>query len=151
MPTDELILHKGNGLRRIVFRADSADDGGNAYGVAFVHEVLSRNRVTKGLAPMPRIEIYSSPLCPFCWQARWLLRRKGVEVHKIPIRMYLGVKLPTRAFREMVERSGGDTTVPQIFVDGVYLGTEEHLARLEAAGQLNGILSGQRPVPAPKH
>ncbi len=100
---------------------------------------------------MPRIEMYSSPLCPYCWQARWLLRRKGVEVVKIPIRMYFGVKLPTLAYRQMVERSGGDTTVPQIFVDGAYLGTEEHLAQLDAAGELDGILAGDRPPPGSGH
>ncbi|MBT3344745.1 MAG: glutaredoxin 3 [Gemmatimonadetes bacterium] len=98
---------------------------------------------------MTRIEIYSSPFCPFCWQARWLLHRKGVKAVKIPIRMYLGIKLPTRNLRQMVERSGGDHTVPQIFVDGKYLGTEEHLEQLEASGQLDDILQGRRPAPDP--
>jgi len=71
-------------------------------------------------------------------------------VTKIPIRMYLGVKLPTRAYRQMVERSGGDRTVPQIFVNGQYLGTEEQLAQLEAAGQLDAILAGNLPPPSPR-
>ncbi|MBT4098431.1 MAG: glutaredoxin [Gemmatimonadetes bacterium] len=99
---------------------------------------------------MAHIEIYSTPLCPYCWQARWLLHRKKVAVTKIPIRMYLGVKLPTRAYRQMVERSGGDRTVPQIFVNGQYLGTEEQLAQLEAAGQLDAILAGNLPPPSPR-
>jgi len=62
--------------------------------------------------------------------------------------MYLGVKLPTLAYRQMVERSGGDRTVPQIFVDGQYLGTEEQLAQLEATGQIDEILAGKHPPPA---
>ena len=39
----------------------------------------------------------------------------------------LGLEAPTRAYREMVERSGGCTTVPQVFVDGEHLGDEEVL------------------------
>ncbi len=98
---------------------------------------------------MTQIEIYSSPFCPFCWQARWRLHRKGAKAVKIPIRMYLGIKLPTRNLRRMIERSGGDSTVPQIFVDGRYLGTEENLERLDRAGQLDAILQGRLPPPDP--
>lgn len=98
---------------------------------------------------MPRIEIYSSPWCPWCWKARGLLRAKGVDFVTIPIRMYLGVKLPTRRFREMVERTGGDSTVPQIFVDGAYLGTDDDLVDLDGAGRLDDILSGRVAPPGP--
>lgn len=96
---------------------------------------------------MAHVEVCSSPFCPYCWQARLLLYRKGVKIDKIPIRMYLGVKLPTRALKQMVARSGGDPTVPQIFVDGHYLGTDEDLVLLEKAGQLDDILAGRRPPP----
>jgi glutaredoxin 3 len=99
---------------------------------------------------MPRIEIYSSPLCPWCWRARLLLRNMGVKYDKIPIRMYAGIKLPTANFRTMVSRSGGDSTVPQIFVDGTYLGTDDDLDELNKDGRLQQILSGNLPVPTPE-
>jgi len=97
---------------------------------------------------MPRIEIYSSPWCPWCWKARLLLRGKGVRFEKIPIRMYLGIKLPTANLRTMIERTGGDSTVPQIFIDGRYLGTDDTLEELDRKGRLEDILSGLAPPPA---
>lgn len=94
----------------------------------------------------PRVEIYSSPFCPWCWKARWLLRSKGIDYVKIPIRMYLGIKLPTPTLRRMTQRTGGDTTVQQIFVDGQYLGTDDTLEDLDQAGRLDDILSGARTL-----
>ena len=41
-----------------------------------------------------------------------------------------------------VVRSGGRTSVPQIFVDGRHLGNCEELYALEAAGKLGAILEG---------
>ncbi len=54
--------------------------------------------------------------------------------------MVLGWKLPTRAYREMVARSGGCNTVPQIFVDGVHLGDEDTLQALANEGALRRAL-----------
>ena len=45
-----------------------------------------------------------------------------------------------RNYKEMVERSGGQTTVPQIFVDGEYLGDEETMVALEKRGELDAAL-----------
>lgn len=96
----------------------------------------------------PRVEIYSSPFCPWCWKARRLLDSRSVPYVKIPIRMYLGIKLPTASFRQMVQRTGGDNTIPQIFIDGKYLGTDDTLEELDRAGRLDDVLSGaQAPIP----
>ena len=84
----------------------------------------------------PRVEIYLSPFCAFCWKARLMLRREGIRYRKIPVRYWFGIKLPTAAFKEMVRRTGGDSTIPQIFVDGEYLGTEEALEELQRRGEL---------------
>ncbi len=85
---------------------------------------------------MPKVEIYLSPFCGYCWKARLMLRRKGIRYTRIPIRFYFGFKLPTANYREMLRRTGGDGTIPQIFVDGEYLGTEEALDELERRGEL---------------
>ena len=41
---------------------------------------------------------------------------------------------------EMVERAGGNSTVPQIFIDGHHIGGSDELAALESAGELDGLL-----------
>lgn len=104
------------------------------------HADLAARR--SGTETMARVEIYSGPWCPYCWAVRRLLRRKGIEYRRIPIRMYFGIKLPTRAYRDMVARTGGDTTGPQIFVDGRYLGTHDTLWDLEREGRLEEALQG---------
>ena len=54
--------------------------------------------------------------------------------------MIMGWKPPVKNYKEMVERTGGQTTVPQIFVDGEYLGDEETMAALEKRGELDAAL-----------
>ncbi len=84
---------------------------------------------------MARIEIYSSMLCGYSYQAKKLLDSKGVDYEEIDVMLRPGRRA------EMVERSGR-TSVPQIFVDGQHLGDCEELYALEAAGKLGPILEG---------
>ncbi len=83
---------------------------------------------------MARVEIYSSLLCPYCYRAKKLLDAKGVDYEEIDLML----KPWRRA--EMIERSGGRTSVPQIFVDGSHLGNCQEMLALEAAGRLARIL-----------
>ena len=85
---------------------------------------------------MARVQIYTSPMCPYCWLARLFLWRKGIAYEKKPIRMYLGFKLPTQNFREMVQHSNGDRRTPQILLDGKYFGDEDTLFELGRRGEL---------------
>lgn len=89
---------------------------------------------------MAHIEIYLSRLCIYCWQARRILDAQGVSYHIKGVPIILGWKPPTRVYREMVERSGGCTTVPQVFVDGEHLGDEEVLQSLAERGRLQCAL-----------
>ncbi len=82
------------------------------------------------------VEIYSTMLCPFCYRAKNLLERKGVQYQEIDVMLSPGKR------REMIERSGGRTSVPQIFVDGTYVGNCDEIYELEAKGKLTGILEG---------
>lgn len=50
-------------------------------------------------------------------------------------------KWPNRNFREMRSRSGGQTTVPQIFIDGEYYGDDDTLAADMASGRLEALLA----------
>ena len=89
---------------------------------------------------MAHTEIYLSCLCTYRWQACRILDTQGVSYHIKGVPMILGWKPPTRAYREMVKRSSGCTTVPQVFVDGEHLGDEEALQSLAERGQLQRTL-----------
>nr|MBA3898497.1 glutaredoxin 3 [Sphingomonadaceae bacterium] len=65
---------------------------------------------------MPRIEIYTKFLCPYCARATSLLKSKGVAFEEHDITM----GGPKRV--EMIERAGGRTTVPQIFIGDRHVG-----------------------------
>jgi glutaredoxin 3 len=81
-----------------------------------------------------RVEIYSKFGCPYCGRARSLLGEKGIEFEEIDIGMEPGKR------QEMMERSGGRFTVPQIFIDGRHVGGSDDLAALEAEGRLDPML-----------
>ncbi len=84
---------------------------------------------------MPTIEIYTQPWCPYCSRAKNLLAKKGVA--------YAEIDAPggTPARAESRARSGGLTSVPQIFIDGRHVGGSDELAALERAGKLDPLLA----------
>ncbi len=84
---------------------------------------------------MPRIEIYTKLLCPYCARAKALLQSKGAAYEEFDITMG-GEK---RA--EMLARSNGRTTVPQIFIDGRHIGGSDDLIALDEAGGLDPLLT----------
>jgi glutaredoxin 3 len=88
---------------------------------------------------MPFIEIYTKPLCPYCIRAKRLFKQKGVEVTEIDVWLS-----PSRK-KEMLERSDGRWTVPQIFIDGRGIGGSDDLVALDSAGELDRLLT---PAPA---
>jgi glutaredoxin 3 len=83
---------------------------------------------------MRNIEIYTQPYCPYCVRAVALLRNKGVAFKEID------APGGSAARREARERSGGRTTVPQIFFDGAPIGGCDDLMALERAGKLDTLL-----------
>lgn len=83
---------------------------------------------------MAKVEIYTKAFCPYCSRAKQLLGSKGIEFEEYDITM----GGPQRT--EMIERSGGGMTVPQIFIDGEPIGGSDELAALEGAGKLDALL-----------
>jgi len=79
---------------------------------------------------MSKIEIYTSPFCGFCMRAKQLLGTKGVEYSEIDVAMSPGAR------QEMIEKTG-QTSVPQIFVDGVHIGDCDAIHRLDSRGELD--------------
>ena len=84
---------------------------------------------------MPRIEIYTKFLCPYCARAKALLDAKGAAYEEHDITM--GGEGRT----EMLARSNGRTTVPQIFIGGTHVGGCDDLVALDAAGKLDPMLA----------
>ena len=84
---------------------------------------------------MPKVEIYTKFLCPYCTRAKKLLGDKGVTFEEYDITM----GGPKRA--EMLDRAKGGSTVPQIFINDQHVGGSDDLAALERAGKLDGLLA----------
>jgi glutaredoxin 3 len=83
---------------------------------------------------MPEVEIYTQPWCPYCARAISLLNGKGVAFREI--------KAPhgSPEREDSIRRSGGRTTVPQIFIDGRHIGGSDDLVALDQAGKLDALL-----------
>lgn len=85
---------------------------------------------------MAKVEIYTKAFCPYCSRAMRLLADKGVAPTEYDITM----GGPQR--QEMIQRSNGRTTVPQVFIDGRHIGGSDDLAALDARGGLDPLLVG---------
>ena len=84
---------------------------------------------------MQPVTIYTKPLCPYCFRAIGLLKKKGVEVTEISAAY-------DRAKREeMLSRSNGKTTYPQIFIGETHVGGCDDLMALDRAGKLDPLLN----------
>lgn len=82
---------------------------------------------------MPKIEVYGSLFCPFCWGTTRLLTAKGVEFTSY------SVDGDPKKRREMMDRGGGHT-VPQVFIDGRPVGGFDELTALDMDNQLDFLL-----------
>ena len=83
---------------------------------------------------MAKIEIYTKAFCPYCSRAAQLLASKRVEIEEHDI-TFGGARR-----REMIARSGGRSTVPQIFIDDRHIGGSDDLAALDARGGLDPLI-----------
>ncbi|CAO3407926.1 MULTISPECIES: glutaredoxin 3 [Azospirillum] len=83
---------------------------------------------------MADVVIYTTPFCPYCMRAKSLLDGKGVKYEEIDLYAQPGRR------SEMIERSEGRTTVPQIFIDGKPYGGSDDIHALDRAGKLDPLL-----------
>lgn len=82
-----------------------------------------------------KVEMYVKMTCPYCHRAIALLNKKGVAFEQIDINKH-PEKRPV-----MIQRAGGRTTVPQIFINGEGIGGCDDLYALDAAGKLDSRLA----------
>jgi glutaredoxin 3 len=86
-----------------------------------------------------RVIVYTQPFCGYCSAAKRLLTAKGASFTEIDVMMEAGKR------DEMIERSGGRRTVPQIFIDGRHIGGFDDLNALDKAGELDPLLAAPPP------
>ncbi len=84
---------------------------------------------------MSDILIYTKTGCPYCASAKQLLEAKGQSYKEVDI-----VHHPDKR-SEMVEKAGGRTTVPQIFIGSKHVGGCDDLHALDRDGKLDGLLA----------
>ena len=84
---------------------------------------------------MPKITIYTTPICPYCVRAKALLKRKGASFEEIDVFMNMDARA------EMESKAHGRYTVPQIFIGERHVGGCDDLYALDRAGELDPMLS----------
>lgn len=84
---------------------------------------------------MKRVEIYTTPTCPYCMAAKSLLRKKGVTFEETDVSRDPALR------QSMTARAGGRRTVPQIFIGGQHVGGSDDLHALDRAGRLDPMLA----------
>tara|TARA_B100000579_G_scaffold334950_1_gene285566 strand:- start:136 stop:390 length:255 start_codon:yes stop_codon:yes gene_type:complete len=79
---------------------------------------------------MKSITMYSGPMCNFCEAAKRLLARNNLNYKEIDISLKAGLK------DEMIKKSNGRRTIPQIFFDETHIGGYQELRELEKQNKL---------------
>ena len=78
--------------------------------------------------------MYSGDPCPFCNAAKALLKSKNVQIEEFDI-----WKDATKA-KEMLQRTNGARTIPQIFIGDHYVGGNDKLQEANRTGELDKLL-----------
>ena len=83
---------------------------------------------------MPPITIYTKPMCPYCARAMSLLKHKGAAFTEIE------ASWDPKGKEEMLARSNGGRTYPQIFIGETHVGGSDDLHALDRSGELDQLL-----------
>lgn len=83
---------------------------------------------------MKPVKIYTTTYCGYCVRAKDLLTRKGVKYEELDVTSNDDMR------SKLVEMSGGQRTVPQIWIGDTHVGGYSDLARLESEGRLDPML-----------
>lgn len=85
---------------------------------------------------MAKIEVYTTNICPYCDRAKQLLRKHNLSFEEINVSSNILKR------EEMLKRSNGRQTVPQIFINGKHVGGCDDLYALDRAGKLLPMVQG---------
>ncbi len=92
---------------------------------------------------MRLVTLYTKTYCAYSKKAKAFLCEQGIEFEDID------VTEDEDRFAEMVERTGGGTTVPQIFIAGRHIGGYTELAEVHERGELESILGKDGAASSP--
>ena len=81
-----------------------------------------------------RDSIYTGPMCPYCTKAKELLKQKNLNYNEL----YIGDDF--KIMEEMLERSSGKRSVPQIFINDTHVGGYDDLYAIDRNGELDKLL-----------
>jgi glutaredoxin 3 len=84
---------------------------------------------------MPKVEIYTTASCAYCVAAKMLLKQRGYDYEEFR------VDTDPARYSEMLGRSNS-RSVPQLFIDGSYVGGYAELAAADRDGRLAGAAGG---------
>ncbi len=84
---------------------------------------------------MKKVTMYSGNPCPYCAAAKALLKTKNVVIEEFDI-----WKDASKA-KEMIQRTKGAKTIPQIFIGDHYIGGNEQLQNANSSGELDKLIS----------
>ena len=87
---------------------------------------------------MKIITVYSKRFCPFCTRAHEFLKNKAKTI-KFEVKSILVEPENIELLEEMVKKSGGKKTFPQIFVDNISIGGYDDLIALDKANKFNSL------------
>ena len=83
---------------------------------------------------MKNVTVYMGPMCAFCDAAKRLLTKKNIPYKEI------NVALDENKREEMLKKSNGKKTIPQIFIEDYHIGGYVELRSLEVEGKLDNLL-----------
>ena len=83
---------------------------------------------------MKKIKIYTTPYCPFCIRIKNLMKKKQTSFQEIDL------SINPEKFEEMLAKTNGVRTVPQMFVNDTHIGDCDHVHELDNYGELDKIL-----------
>ena len=82
---------------------------------------------------MKNVTVYMGPMCGYCDAAKRLLNKKNIPYKEI------NVALEEDKMEEMIKKSNGKRTIPQIFIENYYVGGYDELRALEIKGELDNL------------
>ena len=83
---------------------------------------------------MKNVTVYMGPMCAFCDAAKRLLTKKKIPYKEI------NVALDESKLEEMLKKSNGKRTIPQIFIEDYHIGGYVELIALEKKGELDNLI-----------
>lgn len=83
------------------------------------------------------VSVYTTPICPYCTNAKQLLKSKGVDYQEIGMH-----DMSREARAELMQKTNNYRTVPQIFVGDTFVGGFDELNQLNQQGKLDALLAG---------